>query len=236
MHEPMPGRTAEMPAMRPMHDQPPVRMGMATERLAPVPMSQPMSQPAAHPMSQSDDSWTPGVPAADMGWPMGQHQPSSVPNPPPDAWWFAGAAGPSGQNFAQRLQNPPPGPAPMRRGVVALVILGPLAAGVLVTALLVAKLRPAPAQKTTDETEVTIQNNDPAAGSSEPAAPASASASASAEAAASAVPEPSGAPAASDSAAPRLAPGGKPGRPGKPLSAEAERLRQLRCQQYGKCD
>ncbi|HEU4535154.1 MAG TPA: FHA domain-containing protein, partial [Polyangiaceae bacterium] len=103
-HAPLPSRTVELPAGgRPM----PQPMRGMTERLAPVPPSQHPQHPqhpqhsqppppAPNPMAQSDDSWTPGVPAADMGWPMGQHQPSSVPNPPPEAWWYAGTAGPPG--------------------------------------------------------------------------------------------------------------------------------------------
>ncbi len=167
-----------------------------------------------------------GAPPADMGWPMGQRAPSSTPGPAPDAWWSAAPPGAAGRGMTQRLERPAPPPPPLRRGLVALVVLGPLTAGVLATALLVAKLRPTPTPTpapTADDTSTSQPDATAPVASTEPAA----SASASGEPASSAPPDASARPGA-----------GKPGRPGKPpLSPEAERARQLRCQQQGKdCD
>jgi hypothetical protein len=191
-----------------------------TERLAVARLPPPPAAP--------EDPWsapsTPTPPPADMGWPMGPRPPSSAPGPAPDAWWFAGPPPPAPPNIGmtQPLRaQPTPNPPPMRRGVVALVVLGPLTVGVLATALLVAKLRPAPtppkddtASTETAETAAPPAQPDPSASAAESAAPT---------------------PAPPEATAPAGG-GGKPKVPAKPLSAEEERKRKVLCQQTGTCN
>lgn len=194
-----------------------------TERLAIERLPPPPAAP--------EDPWAaaraPSPPPADMGWPMGPRPPSSAPGPAPDAWWFAGPPPAPPPNVAMtqplRAQHMP-SPPPMRRSVVALVVLGPLTVGVLATALLVAKLRPSPAP---------IKDESPSTDSAEPAETTTPAATvgASASAAESAAPPP----ATSDAVVPPSATG-KPGRPSKPLSPEEERKRKVLCQQTGTCN
>ncbi|HEU4410962.1 MAG TPA: FHA domain-containing protein [Polyangiaceae bacterium] len=195
------------------------------------------------PPAAPDDPWAqsrPGPPPADMGWPMGPRAPSSAPGPGPDAWWFAGPPPPppvpiAGVGVTQPLHAAhAPSPPPMRRGVVALVVLGPLTVGVLATALLVAKLRPSP--------PLPAKEDQPAvepAESAVPSAPADASASASAAEGPAPPPvaaEGSAPPAAASEGATPPSSAAKPGRAVKPLSPEEERRRKVLCLQTGKCN